>query len=118
MICSTNQWTGLYMIGNFVMKELNVGKECVHLTNRYQYIFSVCLKFGAYYITAQWDEFIKKMLLNTVIHFLGFFLLFFIMKFVFYHFISFFDEVSNFCNRILTNQKHELVVSNCQRNCM
>ena len=33
-------------------------------------------------------------------------------------FISFFDEVSNFRNRILTNQKHELVVSNCQWNCM
>ena len=33
-------------------------------------------------------------------------------------FISFFDEVSNFRNRILTNQKHELVVSNCQWNGM
>ena len=28
------------------------------------------------------------------------------------------DEVSNFCNRILTNQKQELVVRNCQWNCM
>ena len=32
--------------------------------------------------------------------------------------ISFLDEVSNFRNRTLTNQKHELVVSNCERNCM
>ena len=32
--------------------------------------------------------------------------------------VYFFDEVSNFCNRILTNQKRELVVSNCQWNCM
>ena len=32
--------------------------------------------------------------------------------------VSFFDEVSNFCNRILTNQKRELVVSNCQWNCI
>ena len=32
--------------------------------------------------------------------------------------MTFFYEVSNFRNRILTNQKHELVVSNCQRNRM
>ena len=37
---------------------------------------------------------------------------------VFIVFISFFDKVSNFLNRILTNQKCELVASNCQRNCM
>ena len=52
--------------------------------------------------------------------------LFFIIKFVFlsFSFLSFFlsffffDEVSNFRNRILTNQKRELVVSNCQLNCI
>ena len=52
--------------------------------------------------------------------------LFFITKFVFlsFSFLSFFlsffffDEVSNFRNRILTNQKRELVVSNCQLNCI
>ena len=38
--------------------------------------------------------------------------------YVFIIFISFFDKVSNFRNRILTNQKRELVVSNCQWNCM
>ena len=43
--------------------------------------------------------------------------LFFIIKFVFLSFF-FFDEVSNFRNRILTNQKRELVVSNCQLNCI
>ena len=32
-------------------------------------------------------------------------------------FTSFFDEVSNFRYRILTNQKLELVIRNCQRNC-
>ena len=31
-------------------------------------------------------------------------------------FIYFFDKVSNFCNSILTNQKREMVVSNCQCN--
>ena len=43
--------------------------------------------------------------------------LFFIIKFVFLSFF-FFDEVSNFRNRILTNQKRELVVSNCQLKCI
>ena len=49
----------------------------------------------------------------------------FFCLFVFHHkicvfiiFISFFDEVTNFRNRILTNQKHELVVCNCQCNCI
>ena len=46
-----------------------------------------------------------------------FFMSFFIMKFVII-FISFFDEVSNFRKRILTNQKYELVVPNCQWNSM
>ena len=39
-------------------------------------------------------------------------------KCVFIIFSSFFDEVSNFCNRILTSQKPELVKRNCQWNCM
>ena len=30
----------------------------------------------------------------------------------------FFEKVSNFRNRILTNQKHKLVVSSCRWNCM
>ena len=46
------------------------------------------------------------------------FFLFFIINFVFIILISFFDEVSNVRNRILTNQIRELVVSNCQRNCI
>ena len=36
----------------------------------------------------------------------------------FFLFLFYFDEVSNFRNRILTNQKRELVVSNCQLNCI
>ena len=36
----------------------------------------------------------------------------------FFLFLFYFDEVSNFLNRILTNQKRELVVSNCQLNCI
>ena len=37
---------------------------------------------------------------------------------VFIIFISFFNEVSNFRNSVYTNKKRELMVSNCQWNCM
>ena len=47
--------------------------------------------------------------------FLAFFVVFHHKICVLIIFISFFDEVHiKFRNRILTNQKHELVVSNCQ----
>ena len=54
------------------------------------------------------------------------FLYFMFWHFHFFHhkicvviiFISFSDEVSNFRNRILINQKQELVIRNCQWNCM
>ena len=90
-------------------------KECVRLRKWYQYIFSISLKSGAYYITGQWGEFIQKcylMLSYTVL------VVFQHEICVFMIFISFFDEVSHSRNRISTNQKYELVVSNCQWNCM
>ena len=60
-----------------------------------------------------------KILLNGFKYFFGFFVVVFRHKICdFIIFISFFDEVSNFRIRILTNQKHELVVSSCQWNCM
>ena len=91
--------------------------ECVHLANRYQYIFSVSLKFGVYYITGQWGEFIKRCLLVLSYTFL---LLWHFFLFVFDHKICvliyficfsfflffFFYEVLNFRNRIPTNQKN------------
>ena len=93
--------------------------ECVHLTKWHQYIFSVSLKFGTCYITDQCGEFTKKMLLNAFMYFFGIFFVVFHPKIcVFIIFISFSDKVSNFRNRILTNQKRELVISNCQRNYM
>lgn len=46
------------------------------------------------------------------------FLLFLIIKFVFIIFISFFDKVSSFTDRILSKQKQEWVIRNCQLNCM
>ena len=61
------------------------------------------------------------MLLNTFKYFFGFWHFGFVFDHkicVFIIFISFFDEKLNFRNRILTNQKRELVVSNCQWNCM
>ena len=96
---------------------VNGFEEGVRLTKWHQYTLSVSLKFGACYNTGQCGEFIKKMLLNGFMYFFGIFS-FFIRKFVFSIFISFYDKVSNFRKRILTNQKRELVVSNCQRNCM
>ena len=49
-------------------------------------------------------------------HFVGVFLS---KDMCFYHFNLFsFDKVSNFCNKLLTNQKLELVMRNCQWNCM
>ena len=77
------------------------------------------LKFGAYYITGQWGEFIKQCYLMHLCTFVAFFFFFLHHKIcVFIIFISFFDEVSNFRNRILTNQKREFIVSSCQWNCM
>ena len=93
--------------------------ECVRLTKWHQYISSVSLKFRACYITGQWGEFrVKNATICLHILFWYFFVVFHHKICVFIIFISFFDKVSNFCNRILTNQKRELVVSNCRRNCM
>ena len=68
--------------------------------------------------TGQWGEFRVKNF--TILHklFWYFFVVFHHKIFVFIIFTSIFDKVSNFRNSILTNQKQELVVSNCQRNCM
>ena len=119
-----------WSISRNVTKSKFIKTECVHLTKWYQYILSVSLKSGAYYITGQWGEFIKScylMLSYTLLAFFSFFSFSFVFVclFVFRHkicvfiiFISYFDELSNFRNRMLTNQKHELVISHCQRKCM
>ena len=67
----------------------------------------------------------KKVLPNTFINLFGIFFVVVFVVVVFHHkiclfiiFISFFDKVSNLHNRILTNQKHKFLVSNCQWNCM
>ena len=86
-------------------------------------IFSPYLeKFGACYIkgffTGQWSEFRVKNATLCLHSLLWHFLVFFIKKIVFIIFISFFDKVSNSLNRIITNQKMELVIRNRQWNCM
>ena len=62
----------------------------------------------------QWGKHVKK---NVT---LCFHILFWYIFIVFHHkicvFIIFIHEVLNFCKRILTNQKHELVTSNCINN--
>ena len=70
--------------------------ECFCLTKWHQYIFSVSLKFEAYYITGQWVEFIKKCYLMLSDTLVAFFVVFHHEICVFIIFISFFDEVSNF----------------------
>ena len=50
--------------------------------------------------------------------YIHFFVLFHQKLSAFIIFISFFDEVSHFCNRILTKQKLELVTRNYLWNCM
>ena len=95
--------------------------ECVCLTKWYHFIFLRLSYVWSmlHYITDQWGEFKLNTLLYVFIYFFSTFLLFFIINFLILSFsFLFFDEVSNFRNRILTNQKHELVDSNCQWNCM
>ena len=76
------------------------------MTMSYHLYFSVSLKFWVFYIISQWGEFTVK---NAILYLYTF--LFFVILHqkisVFIIFISFSDEVLNFCNRILTNQKLE-----------
>ena len=89
----------------------------ISMTMSYHLYFSVSLKFGVFYIISQWGEFTVK---NAILYFYTF--LFFVILHqkisVFIIFISFSDEVLNFCNRILTNQKLEQVIRNCQWSCV
>ena len=94
--------------------------ECVRLAISYHlYIISIYLKFRACYITGQWGEFTVKNV-TSYLHTLSwhFIVIFHLKNCDFIIFISFFDEVSNFPNRILINQKPEQVIRNCQWNCM
>ena len=71
--------------------------------------------FGAYYIHYGLVGPVQKKMHNAFIYF---FFVFHHKTCVFMILIPFFIEVSNFCNIIVTNQKHEWVFPNCQWNCM
>ena len=93
--------------------------ECVLLIISYQLYFLCISNVFSSYITGQLDKLtVKNATLCFYIYFLDIFLLFFFKKIVFITFISFFDEVSNFHNKLLGNQKPELVIRNFQWNCM
>ena len=88
---------------------ISFAKSVFHWQFLTTYIFSVSLKFLACFIRRQWDE--------VTVHFLSIFLIF-IKRLCFYFYISFFDELSNFYNIILTNQEPEQIIRNCQWNWM
>ena len=68
---------------------------------------------------SQWEQFRIKNTTYAFIAFFGIFVVVFLQKVcVFLVFISFFDEISNFCSRISPNQRHEQVIQSCQWNCM
>ena len=74
--------------------------------------FSVSQKFRECYITRQWGKYRIRMLLYTFMTFWHLLVLFPHEISVFIIFISVFDKVTNFCIKILTNQKQELVTRN------
>ena len=80
------------------------------------YIFSVSLKFQACYITVQCSEFTKECYLTFTFTFWVFFCCFSSKNLCFYHFYFFFWCNIEFPYKILTNQKPELVIRNCQWN--
>ena len=93
--------------------------ECVPLTVSYHlYFLLTCKGSSMLHQGSVGRVHGKEYYFYTYIYFLGIFLLFYIKKYAFIIFYSFSDAVSNFCNRILTNQKSEQVIRNCQRNCM
>ena len=117
----SRRWKGRWNGGKY--------KECVRLTKWCQLIF---LRFSKVWSMLHHGSVGRAQTKYTTLCYHLLFWPFFVYLFfclfcffVFCHkfcifiiFISFFDEVSNFRNIILTNQKRELAVSNCQWNCM
>ena len=111
-----------------VLQYLMLSQSVFHWQFLFTYIFSAFLKFGVCYIMGlwgvcyimgQWGKFIVKNA-TLCLHILlrQFFVVFHQKICVFIIFISFSDKVSNFRNKILTNLKPELMIRNCQWNCM
>ena len=84
------------------------------------YIFSDSRKFGICYITGQWGNFrirINNATIYLLIYFFGFFCVVCHCKTCVSIIFNSFYEVSNFRNRILTSQKQQLMIRNCQQSC-
>ena len=102
-----------------LLSGVNKKQSVFHWQFLITYIFPVSLKSGACFITGHWGKFwVKNTILCLHIIFWHFFLFCFSSKVFFLIFISFLDKVSNFRNRILTNQKPELVIWNYHSQCM
>ena len=92
--------------------------ECVPLTISYHLYFSVSLVSSMLHHGSVRRVDIKECYFTITKTFLAYFCCFSSKNLSFYYFRSFFDEVSNFCNRLLTNQKPKHVIINCQCNCL
>ena len=102
-------YLGLYKSCSFIYCRVSPSNEMIPFL-----YFSVSLKFGAFWVTDQWGQVQNKeryvMLSYTFLVFWQ------ICDFIMFIFLI--DKVSNFRKRILTNPKKELMVRNCQWNCM
>ena len=97
-----------------MLQYLMLSQSVFHRQFLFTYIFFTSLKFGACYITHQWGKFrVKNATLCFHILLWHFFVAFYKIIFIYFS-----DEVSNFCDKILTNLKPELMIRNCQWNCM
>ena len=102
----------------------NNNDDYIHIIYKTNYMYkketnSVFHRHILVIYTFSWGEFkVKNATLCLHIFFWHFFCCFSSKKICFYHFYFFFHEVSSFRNRILTNQKPELMIRNCQWNCM
>ena len=94
--------------------------DCVVLKISYHLYYLRISKVLSKLHHGKWGKFtVKNATLYLHILIIGIFSGFFHQKIcVFTIFISFFDKVSNFRSRILTDQKPEKVIRNCQWNCM
>ena len=93
--------------------------ECVPLTISYHLHFPRISKVWSMFHHGSLGQVLsKEYYFVFTYNFLTFFLFCFSSKVFFLIFISFLDKVSNFRNRILTNQKPELVIWNYHPQCM
>ena len=109
------------MMRTSFMKELQALYFQLKILSKFlvTYIFLEYLKFEVFYMTSQWGRVPSKECYSIFTYiFWHFFVVFHQKNCIFVIFISFFDEKSYFRNRILTNQRHELVIRNSQWNGM